>query len=154
MYRKATESHLKLHVWARKEIENYILTPKSIFKVADLPPDLFDNFADDLFKTLDSLREETLGGIMDQLASCDKSKTPSYFYKEAESILGPKWSTLEGRLSVANGKSLISTINAWIRSKYKKSCSRTKLINALSSEDIPQEMKDLIKQMSSQIINQ
>ena len=154
LYRKATESHLKLHVWARKEIENYILTPKSIFKVADLPPDLFDNFADDLFKTLDSLREETLGGIMDQLASCDKSKTPSYFYKEAESILGPKWSTLEGRLSVANGKSLISTINAWIRSKYKKSCSRTKLINALSSEDIPQEMKDLIKQMSSQIINQ
>lgn len=149
LYRKAAESHLKLHVWERKEIENYILTPNSIFKVADLEADLFDSFIDGLFEALNTLREETLGGIMDHLASCDKSKTPSYFYKVAEDVLNPRWNTLEGRLSVANGKSLISTINAWIRSKYRKSCSRTKLINALSPEDIPQEVKELIKQISS-----
>lgn len=148
LYRKATESHLTLHIWECKEIENYILTPQSIFRVADLPPDSFDSFANDLFEALNSLREETLGGIMDQLASCDKSKTPSYFYKTAEAILNPKWDTLEGRLSVANGKNLISTINAWVRSKYKKSCSRTKLINALSPEDISQEVKEVIKQIS------
>lgn len=149
LYRKVAESHLKLHVWERKEIENYILTPNSIFKVADLEADLFDSFIDGLFEALNTLREETLGGIMDQLASCDKSKTPSYFYKVAEDVLNPRWNTLEGRLSVANGKSLISTINAWIRSKYRKSCSRTKLINALSPEEIPQEVKELIKQISS-----
>lgn len=147
LYRKAAESHLKLHVWERKEIENYIVTPKSIFKVADLSPDLYDSFTNELFEVLDTLRTETLGGIMDQLASCDKSKTPSYFYKTAETILDSKWGTLEGRLSVANGKSLISTINAWVRSKYKKSCSRTKLINALAPENIAQEVKDLIKQI-------
>lgn len=147
LYRKAAESHLKLHVWERKEIENYIVTPKSIFKVADLSPDLYDSFTNELFEVLDTLRTETLGGIMDQLASCDKSKTPSYFYKTAETILDSKWGTLEGRLSVANGKSLISTINAWVRSKYKKSCSRTKLINALTPENIAQEVKDLIKQI-------
>ena len=147
LYQKAAESHLNLHVWERKEIENYILTPESIFRVAALPDDLFDSFLTDLFNILDSLHESTLGGIMDQLASCDKSKTPSYFLRSAEEILSHKWATIDGRLSIANGKNLISTINDWIRSKYKKSCSRTKLINALSANDIPQEVKDVISML-------
>lgn len=147
LYRKATESHLNLHVWERKEIENYILTPESIFRVSALPVELFDNFLTDLFDILDSLRGSTLSGIMDQLASCDKSKTPSYFLKVAEETLSYKWDTIDGRLSIANGKDLISTINDWIRSKYKRSCSRAKLINALSMKDIPQEVKDVINML-------
>lgn len=148
LYHKAEESHLNLHVWSRKEIENYILSPKSIFRVANASPDRFDDFCMELFEMLDSLYEETLSGIMDQLASLDKSKRPSSFYKAAVGILAPKWETLEGRLSVANGKKLISAINEWIRTKYNKSCSRAKLLNALTSDDIPQEMKDLVKQFN------
>lgn len=149
IYDRANESHLKLHVWERKEIENYILEPKAIFRVANLGTDMFDDFANELFELVDSLRTETLGGIMDQLAFLDKSKTPSCFFKEAETILNKKWNTLEGRLAMANGKKLISVINEWIRSKYKKSCSRSKLINALMPDNIAQEVKDLIRQMES-----
>ena len=86
---------------------------------------------------------------MDQLASFDKSKMPSSFLEEAETILAQKWSTLEGRLATANGKSLISAINGWIRSKYKRNCSRNKLISALEPEDISQEIKDLVKELES-----
>ena len=147
LYRRAMESHLKLHVWARKEIENYILSPRCIFKVADLAPDLYDSFARELFDAIDVLHTETLVGIMDQLAKGDRSKMPGYFYETAKAILDSRWNTLEGRLSVANGKSLVSTINTWMRSKYKKSCSRSKLINALTPETIDQEVENLIKQI-------
>lgn len=149
VYCRADDNHLKLHVWERKEIENYILEPKAIFRVANLDADLFDDFTGRLFEMLDTLRPETLGGIMDQLAFLDKSKTPSYFVKRAETILNKKWNTLEGRLATANGKSLISAINGWIRYKYKKSCSRNKLISALEPEDISQEIKDLVRKLES-----
>lgn len=149
LYRRAKESHLNLHVWERKEIENYILTPKVICKVANVNLDKYEEFCEALFGMLDSLYEETLSGIMDQLASRDKSKTPSLFYREAVNILEPKWSTLDGRLAVANGKKLISAINDWIRNNYNRNCSRTKLLNSLTPNDLPQEVQDLIKQLGA-----
>ena len=110
---------------------------------------MFDDFSNDLFNELDILREQTLGCILDQLASFDKSKNPSYFLKEAKEILNSNWDTLEGRLYIANGKDLISTINAWMRSRYKRSCSRAKLIAALTPTDIPVEMKDVIDMLEN-----
>ena len=81
---------------------------------------------------------------MDQLWSSNRSKMPSTFLDQAKEILDSKWSTLEGRLSVANGKNVVSTINTWLKTKYNKSSSRTKLLGALSSNDIASEVKELI----------
>ncbi|MBQ8829950.1 MAG: AAA family ATPase [Burkholderiaceae bacterium] len=144
LYRRAAESHLTLHVWDRKEIENYILSPVSIFRLTGLPIESYDVFCEELFSELDSLYDQTLGGIMDQLWSSNRSKMPSTFLDQAKEILDSKWSTLEGRLSVANGKNVVSTINTWLKTKYNKSSSRTKLLGALSSNDIASEVKELI----------
>lgn len=149
LYRRAAESHLTLHVWSRKEIENYILSPKAIFKLSDAPAESYETFCAELFSELGSLYDQTLGGIMDQLSTSDRSKMPSTFLNAAKEILDPKWSTLEGRLSVANGKDLVSTVNTWLKTRYHKSSSRTKLINALTPEDIPSEVKDLIHILSN-----
>lgn len=151
LYRKASESHLKLHIWKRKEIENYILTPPSIFRVSNASPDQFDAFLSELSYELDSLRESTLDPIMDQLWARDKKKMPSYYRKPAEDILNASWSSLDGKLSIANGKDLITTINAWIRKRYKKSCSRSKLLSALTPEDISTEVKEVIDSLLSNI---
>lgn len=97
LYRKAGENHLNLHVWKRKEIENYILTPQSVFKLTGLDSSQFDEFLTCLYNKLDVLREEVLSGIMDRMATQDKSKTPSYFLKAAEEILNLKWNTMEGK---------------------------------------------------------
>ena len=149
LYRRAAESHLTLHVWSRKEIENYILSPKAIFKLSDAPAESYETFCAELFSELGSLYDQTLGGIMDQLSTSDRSKMPSTFLNAAKEILDPKWNTLEGRLSVANGKDLVSTVNTWLKTRYHKSSSRTKLINALTPEDIPSEVKDLIHILSN-----
>lgn len=149
LYRRAAESHLTLHVWSRKEIENYILSPKAIFRLSDAPAESYETFCAELFSELGSLYDQTLGGIMDQLSTSDRSKMPSTFLNAAKGILDPKWNTLEGRLSVANGKDLVSTVNTWLKTRYHKSSSRTKLINALTPEDIPSEVKDLIHILSN-----
>lgn len=149
LYRRAAESHLTLHVWSRKEIENYILSPKAIFRLSDAPAESYETFCAELFSELGSLYDQTLGGIMDQLSTSDRSKMPSTFLNAAKEILDPKWNTLEGRLSVANGKDLVSTVNTWLKTRYHKSSSRTKLINALTPEDIPSEVKDLIHILSN-----
>ena len=86
---------------------------------------------------------------MDQLSTSDRSKMPSTFLNRAKEILDPKWATLDGRLSVANGKDLVSTINTWLKTRYHKSSSRVKLLGALDPGDIPSEVKELIYRLST-----
>ena len=64
--------------------------------------------------------------------------------KKATSMLAPSWATLEGRLSVVNGKELLSLVNSWLREQYKVKSSRDKLIKALIPIDISQEIKNVI----------
>ena len=137
---------MNLHVWERKEIENYILSVESVFRLANASAYSIDDFRQEFFLMLDSLRQETLDSIMDSLSFSknDRSKGASYYRKQAEEILSTKWSSLEGRISAINGKNLITKVNSWMRNSFQQSCSRTKLIRALKPEDIPDEVKDVI----------
>ncbi len=146
--RKAYENHLILHVWEKKEIENYLLTPNSIFRASELPMEEKESFLESLEIELNTLKDSTRDSIMDYLNYIDKSgKGPSYWLKEANKILEKSWISLEGILATANGKNLISKINTFIKEKYGISCSRTKLILALQPEDISQEVKETISKL-------
>lgn len=144
LYTTAKANNLYLHVWERKELENYIFTPESIFRITDLRMEEYTRFREELFCELDKQKNTTFGCILDNLCKNDRSKTPSYFIPQAQEIINKKWNTLEGRLSISNGKDIISVVNSWIRQNYKISCSRNKLLKALTLSDIADEMKSVI----------
>ena len=60
-----------------------------------------------------------------------------------------QWQTLEGRLSIACGKDILSIINEWIRAKYHRSSSMSKIMDMLTPEDIAEEMKTVIDELLS-----
>lgn len=147
LYSLSSQNHLELHIWSRKELENYLLVPAALAKVAGISIDdecAFDAFCNELFHELDKLASQTKGGILDQLCLQDRSKNPSYYMQEADQRFSDCWKTLDGRLAFANGKDIISLVNTWIHSRYKKSSSRSKIISALSEKDISEEMKQVI----------
>jgi predicted ATPase len=151
LYRKAAENHLNLYVWEKKEIENYIFTPRSVFKLTNLPEEKYDDFCAELFEELDKLKPQTLGGFLDQ---CDcrfrsQGHAQSTNLKIATDELEKRWSTLEKRLSVVNGKDLISLISIWVKERYKRGISRNKLLSTLTPQDIPKEMKIVIDNLIS-----
>ena len=150
LYAKADESHLTLHVWSKKEIENYLITPESVFRLMGLEENQRPEFLDNFFKLTDQLYQSTLTATMDYLSSIDRSKTAGVIMKMAADILTPSWSTLEGRLSVVNGKELMSLVNSWLRNQHKVKSSRDKLIKALTPDDISQEIKDVINLLTKQ----
>ena len=145
LYNKAKENHLNIHIWERKELENYILTPKSIYRAAKCRKINFEDFCDELFNELNQLYDQTLNAMLDEYAKRDKSKNPSYHMKQAQAALNPRWSTLEGRLSCANGKNMISLINTWIKNRFNRECSLAKLISNMTVDDILPEMVDVLK---------
>lgn len=147
LYQRAKESNLLLHIWQKKEIENYLLTPSSLFKISEEPEENREVFLRELFDMIDMLRDQTIDHIMDQLHTQDRSKEPSYSRKAAQRILDLSWNTLEGRMALVNGKELISAVNEWMMYRYHKSCSRAKMIQSLCSEDIPIEVGEVISNL-------
>ena len=151
LYRRAEESHLQLHVWQKKEIENYLLSPRALSIIAGIDPDSTDyqRFCDELFLKINELREDTLGKVLDQLQLQDKSKSPSFFLPQANAILENSWGTLADRMSFAGGKDAISLVNQWIHDRYHRNSSRAKILSTLSASDIPEEMRAVIDELLS-----
>lgn len=81
---------------------------------------------------------------MDQLDRKYRGQASSTILQIATERLEKRWMTLEDRLSVCNGKDLISHINGWIVNRYHKKSSRKKLLDSLTAEDICDEMKQVI----------
>ena len=146
LYAHASDNHLNLHVWEKKEIENYLLSPRALAKVAGVSQDeeSYHSFCEALFFALDELASHTKGSILDQLCLNDRSKNPSYYLSQAEERFCAYWKTLEGRLSLVCGKDAISLVNRWINDKFRKRSSLAKIISALSTADISIEMKSVI----------
>lgn len=147
LYRKAEENHLNLHVWEKKEIENYILTPQSIFRLIEQPQETYPIFLECLSIELEQLKQQTLGGFMDQLDRNCRGQASSRKYQIATAELEKRWGTLEDRLSVCNGKDLISHINSWVARQYHQKSSRKKLLDSLTAEDVCDEMKQVISDL-------
>ena len=148
LQKKAAESHLTLHIWAKKEIENYLITPRSVFRMTGLSEDHWGAFCDEFMEVISALYDSTLASMMDYLSTLDRSKSPSAYMKEATDRLSQPWETLEGRIAVVNGKDLLSVVNVWLREKYKVKSSRDKLIKQLTLDDVSQEVTDIILELT------
>ena len=148
LYAKAIENHLILHVWDRKEIENYLISPRAIFRMTGLDEKNWDQFQEDFMSLTSTLYGSTLASTMDYLSTIHRGKAPSSLMAKATELLSLPWITLEGRISVVNGKDLLSALNSWLRDKYKVRSSRDKIIKALTCDDISQEIKDVIQMLT------
>ena len=144
LYRKAEENHLYLHIWEKKEIENYILTPQSIFRLTKRNESEYPKFCECLTTELDKLKQQPIDGFLDQISQKFRGQAPSTNLKKAIEQVEKRWQTLESRLSLCNGKDLISYINGWMEHQYHQKSSRKKLLDSLTSEDICDEMKSVI----------
>lgn len=100
LYQRAEESHLQLHIWEKKELENYILVPQSIFRLTGQPQEAYPEFREQLAEEIEKLKEQTRGGFLDQISHNCRDKEPSTNLIQATAELEKHWGTLESRLSV------------------------------------------------------
>lgn len=146
-YKKAEENHLILHIWSKKEIENYLLVPKAIFRITGKTEEEYDVF----LKGIDDLLEEEKDSITDQLAQhifeADRSKSMSTCNEEARRVMKKRWITLEDKLSMVSGKYMIKKIDDWLKRIYHVSCSRTVIMSHLKSDEISREIRDVFDKM-------
>ncbi|MCM1286925.1 MAG: ATP-binding protein [Clostridium sp.] len=141
----AEENHLLLHIWKRKEIENYLIIPKVIFRLTNQKEDMYSTFLLEFEKILDEFEDDVFDQYSSSIVKYNKNIDPSSANKMARQYILEHWTSLDSKIELVGGKAFLKRMNKWIRQKYGVQCSIAKIINATTLEDIDSEVKEVIE---------
>lgn len=135
-----------LHIWEKKEIENYLLSPSAIFRILERNTRTSNLLTIQIIeKKLDKLTEgmktETTDKFADEIQSKNRKWQPSTVNKEARKFIESQW---DKKMDMISGKELISKFNNWSNSQYKASLSVNGLARELRRDEIASEIKSII----------
>ncbi len=150
-------------IYQRKEIENFLLVPTAINwacekKISDQSrrtgnvlsyesdaAELLEKFAVDKKAYITAQYLENRSRF-DRATSSGKSQAT--INEEALIEFESRWKDATSRLAIIPGKEALSAINAHLQEKYGVNITPIGVINAMTIEEVPAEMKKLIKDIS------
>ena len=148
--READERGVQLHVWSRKELENYLVVPSLIARIvselksSEGPGPSEQEVADSLSRLGDAMRDDTLDALAAELHAADKSAGLQRANRLARERVENAWQTLDGKLSLVSGKQLLSSLSSWSQATYGVSLSVSRLAATMTAADIPSEVRRVV----------
>jgi energy-coupling factor transporter ATP-binding protein EcfA2 len=134
------------HVWRRKELESYLLTPSVIARVAAAPNEVVSQMLDEI--TL-SMEGYVFGQMLSERIQIEKptgrhvSVTTANFKKEFDLL----WQDPQARLHTCPAKDVISELNKKLRDRGSRAVSARSLASAHRAYEIPPEMVALLRKV-------
>jgi predicted ATPase len=145
-YDQAKERTISLHIWERKEIENYLLDHNVIARVIKQrtkttppTPDAVHAF---LLKACDEEKDTVFDAIATHLGHQNKTLGPGGANKAARKFLDQRWQ--HDKLHLVSGKEILSRLSAWTQEHYGTALGAMAIAKAFHPTEIPTEMRTII----------
>jgi len=142
---KATEVRVNLHIWSRKEIENYLLCPEAIVRIiaSQCPertkPPTVEELRNAMFTMADEMKDDILDGFSSEHLAQNR-KGGAAGANKAALIAMDGWSVWDRRMEIAPGKALLSKISDWSQREFGVSISSTRVARELRAVEIAPEL--------------
>jgi len=141
---------VQLHVWRRKELENYLLVPVAISRALarEVRKDGKSPDGDTIKRAIQEIAPRFKESVFDAAASehyaLDKRGGMSSANKAARRMVERAFSSWERMLDVLPGKSLLAELGKWSQRGYGVGVSALKIARELKPDEIPQEMREVL----------
>ncbi len=140
---EAIKIKVNLHIWKKKEIENYLIVPTAILRILKTEGKKASHLTVADIETIVSIKaKEMQDDLIDKLADGIQNFSRKQKVSSARKIAKSKIDKLENRVC---GKDLISSISKWAQDNFKVSLSPIKLAAYLQTAEIESELKDVIQ---------
>lgn len=153
-YVKAKAERIRLHVWGRKELENYLLVPAAIARVLSARVGRSVATATDIAAQIDAivedLREETTAAVIDALHALDKAAGAGTAFKTGSRWVEAAWGTRDGRWGVVSGKRVLSQLSGWAKSNGWSSFGVTTVARVLAHDEVPEELRRFLRAVETE----
>ncbi len=147
-----------IHVWQRKEIENYTLSAPAIRRCLDeemgerefpmvLPPreDIERLLSEMAERHRQYVRSQLLGQIIEERRH--SREHPSTTVSAFDAEFDRSWANPEYRLARAAGKDLLSDVASWSQSTFGASLSIASILRHMAKEDVPSEVAITLREV-------
>jgi predicted ATPase len=145
-YQQAKERGISLHIWERKEIENYLLDPTVIARVIKQRTKTSSPTATMVNEFLLQACEEEKDTVFDAMATHhdhqDRKLGAGGANKAARERLNARWKN--GRLDVVSGKALLSRLSTWSQEHYGVGIGSMAITKAFHANEIPTELRNIL----------
>lgn len=139
---EATKIGVNIHIWRKKEIENYLIIPTAILRIIKSESKRASHLTvADIEIVIKRIVEEMEDEVVDKLADAIQKENRKYSISTARKIAKTSIDKLENRVC---GKDLISTISKWTQENYKVNLNPIKLAINLQINEIDEEVIQVI----------
>ena len=144
-YRDAAKIGIRLHIWQRKEIENYLLEASAIQRLiegkvnAKATAPTIEEVAAALERMAEARKEEVQGAWADEFHSQNRASGVGTATKHANQLLQKHWNG-PGKIHRACGTSLLSDLSAWSKKEFGVSISDIALARELRANEMATEL--------------
>jgi hypothetical protein len=151
-YREAKQRGIELHIWERKEIENYFICPEAVLRIVathkrkGANPTIKDVEAK-IDEIAESLRRSVLMALLAEYHAQNKGEGAPGAYDRAEAHIEAVWGTTDGRWSIVSGKAVISQLSRWTQETYGVGLNAYRLATEMTRAEIPDEMMAVVTAM-------
>lgn len=144
----ARARNISLHIWAAKEIENYLLVPTAIARFIESragrgpAPEEVRKRLDDIAQ---SLHDSVMDAVADEFLKEDRPRGLPGAMKEARAFMAEAWSTHEGRTRIISGKQAVSCLSEWSQAAFGVSFGAITLARSLRPDEVSAEVADFVR---------
>ena len=152
-YQQAVDRGVRLHIWKRKEIENYLLDAGVIHRViAGRMPGCtlsIEQVEARMLQEAEALKNNVLDAMADAYLALARDGAAGNANRKARARVDEAWRTKAGRLAIVSGKDLVSRMSAWVQETMGVSFGAGTLASAMFAHEVPQELAAVVRSIES-----
>lgn len=147
---EAAEKGVELHIWSRKELENYLLVPASIHRLIQnrlarrTRGPTVEEVARKIEETAASMEEEAFDALSAGILANDRSLGAGGANKLARKQLNARKAETNGLPSLVSGKSMISKLSKWSQDEFGVSFNPVAVAKVMNPQEIPEEVSMVV----------
>lgn len=152
---QADSNGINLHVWHRKEIENYLVVASAIKRLIDRrltdptkSPSL-EEVEEQILAICELQKDQVLDEMALNLLNQDRSLGASGANKKARTLLIPLWADIERRKALVSGKEVLSRLSDWMQKACGVSFGPPAIAKILRQSEIDEEVKSLLNDIET-----
>ncbi|AKB51276.1 hypothetical protein MSBRW_2023 [Methanosarcina barkeri str. Wiesmoor] len=147
--KEAESRGVKLHIWSRKEIENYLIAPKAISRIINCETSQGicadeSKIIEQIEKICNDLYYDTFDCIANQISDANR-RDHQKANSKARKIMKEYWKSIDGKLTLVSGKEVLKRLSNWSQAEYHVSLNSKKIAREMKEEEILPEMKKVIQ---------
>lgn len=144
---EAKKTKVNIHIWSKKEIENYLIVPSAILRIIKSESKKASHLTiSDIENIIKEQITDMYDELIDKIADGIQKNDRKHSISSARRIAKSKIDKLENRVC---GKDLISLLSKWTQTHYNVSLSPIKLSSCLMANEIDIELQNIIKAIES-----